>query len=419
MKFPRLFNRSTPIEVKESAVGASIVTSPGQPVWSGRDYAHFAREAYQENVVAARCISSIAEAFGSLSLLAYKGDQELASHWALDLLKNPNPQQSGPELMEARASFYLIAGNVYDEKVRASGSEPKELYVLRPDRMKVIPGAGGVPIGYEYDVNGKKTRWSVERDGSCDVLHTKTFHPTDDWYGLSPVESGAKAVDIHNESMGWMMALLQNGAQPSGALVHDAKDGGSLSDDQFARLKAEMEASHQGAKNAGRPMLLEGGLDWRPMALSPRDMGLIDQKNSAARDTCLAFGVPPMLIGIPGDNTYSNYAEARLAFWEDTVLPLSGRLLDGLSEWLTGGEIAIRPDLDKIPAIVDKRRTLWTMLDQTQSLTLNEKREAMGYEPVSGGDDVSADTPSQPSEADQKSAAFIAGYERPKLREVK
>ena len=86
-----------------------------------------------------------------------------------------------------------------------------------------------------------------------------------------------------------------------------------------------MEQSFQGARNAGRPLLLEGGLDWKAMSLSPRDMDFIELKHAAAREIALAMGVPPMLLGIPGDNTYANYQEANRSFWRQTVLPLANR----------------------------------------------------------------------------------------------
>lgn len=423
MKLPRLFrwNTSAPLEGKESAAAPLTVMTPNQPVWSNRDYDKFADEAYVKNVVGARCVSSIAEAVSSMTWLAYRGDQELAEHWVLDLLKNPNPMQSGRQLIEARISYYLLSGNMYDERVFATGSEPRELYTLRSDRMSIIPSETGMVSRFEYKANGKTVAWDVDPvTGESDILHTKTFHPTDDWYGLSYVESGAYSIDVHNESMAWMMGLLQNSARPSGAMVHSPKDGqGEMSDEQFARLKAEMETHHQGAKNAGRPMLLEGGLDWKQMGMAPKDMILDETKNSAARDICLAFGVPPMLIGIPGDNTYSNYSEARLAFWEDTVLPLIAKTMDPLAEWLTDGEIEIKPDLDKIPAIVDKLQTLWTMLDQTTSLTTNEKREAMGYGPIEGGDQLPAQQPPILDEVDQKAMEFLSEYKYPELKVVK
>ena len=185
--------------------------------------------------------------------------------------------------------------------------------------------------------------------------------------------------------MTWMQSLLQNSARPSGALV--TKDGEELSDDNFNRLKAQIEEQYVGSRNAGRPMLLEGGLDWKAMGLSPSDMAILETKFSAARDVCLAFGVPPQLLGIPGDNTYSNYAEARLAFWEDTVIPLLDMITSDWNAWLAEpAGVELRPDLDQVPAIADKRQVLWDMADRAQDLTINERRAMKGYEPIQGGD---------------------------------
>jgi HK97 family phage portal protein len=76
-----------------------------------------------------------------------------------------------------------------------------------------------------------------------------------------------------------------------------------LSEAQFGRLKSELEVTYSGSRNAGRPLLLEFGLDWKAMSLSPKDMDFLQAKHAAAREIALAFGVPPMLLGIPGDNT--------------------------------------------------------------------------------------------------------------------
>jgi len=134
-------------------------------------------------------------------------------------------------------------------------------------------------------------------------------------------------------------------------------------------------------------MLLEGGLSWQQMGMSPVDMQIIETKYSSARDVALALGVPPQLIGIPGDNTYANYQEARLAFWEDTVMPLLDLIADDWNAWLAEpAGVQLRPDLDQIPAIADKRQTLWDMADKATDLTINERRAMKGYEPIEGGD---------------------------------
>ncbi|HEY9817108.1 MAG TPA: phage portal protein, partial [Candidatus Obscuribacterales bacterium] len=223
--------------------------------------------------------------------------------------------------------------------------------------------------------------------GLSDIRHLKAFNPLDDWYGMSPLMAGAYAVDQHNESMQWMQSLLQNGAAPSGAMELAE---GQLTDDQFNRLKAEIDEKYSGSQNAGRPMLLEGGLKWTQMGLSPVDVAIIETKYSAARDVSLALGVPPLLLNIPGDSTYSNYKEARLAFYEETVIPLVHYIRDELNAWLSplfdGVELDI--DLDKIPAIAEKRLELWTMADSSTDLTINEKREIKGYDPIDGGDEI-------------------------------
>jgi hypothetical protein len=216
------------------------------------------------------------------------------------------------------------------------------------------------------------------------ILHLTLFNPLDDHYGMSPLEAAQASLDVHNAASAWNKALLDNAARPSGALVYSAA-GGNLSDEQFERLKAELEAHYQGAANAGRPLLLEGGLDWKGLSLSPKDMDFVEAKHIAAREIALSFGVPPMLLGIPGDNTYSNYAEANRAFYRQTVVPLISRIAAALGNWLGesfGGNLRLAPDLDEVPALSIEREALWKRVGEASFLTDDEKRAAAGYEPL-------------------------------------
>jgi HK97 family phage portal protein len=381
-----LFDRfRRPQERKESAAAKLMVINPGQAVWSSRNYESFAKEAYGKNVVAYQAINRIADAIASVNLGVYRGERELVDHPLITLLERPNPLQSYSDYVRAKVSFLMIAGNGYEERFMV-GREVKELYQLRPDRMKIVPSSNGIPSAYEYTLGQNKVRWEMDpRTLTCDVRHLKLFNPLNDWYGMSPIEAGSYAIDQNNEAMNWMQALLQNSARPSGALT--VKDSGTLSDENFNRLKAQIEEQYSGSSNAGRPMLLEGGLDWKQMGLSPTDMGIIEAKFSSARDVALAFGVPPQLLGIPGDNTYSNYAEARLAFWEDTALPLLQMIVNDWNNWLGSiYGVEIKPDIDSIPAIAEKRLSMWQMADQSQDLTINERRALKGYGPIEGGD---------------------------------
>ena len=125
------------------------------------------------------------------------------------------------------------------------------------------------------------------------------------------------------------------------------------------------------------------------MSLSPKDMDFIEAKHAAAREIALAFGVPPMLLGIPGDNTYSNYQEANRAFWRQTVLPLASRIGCALAQWLapmSGEGLRLAVDTDRIDALGADRATLWERVTKAPFLTLNEKRAAIGYGAIEGGD---------------------------------
>jgi HK97 family phage portal protein len=267
---------------------------------------------------------------------------------------------------------------------------PRELHVLRPDRVKVVAGARGWPAAYDYTVDGRTTRIARDGSGFLPVLHAGLFHPLDDYYGLSPLAVAGTAIDVHNQGAAWTKALLDNAARPSGALIYRGPDGApGLSDEQFIRLKRELEDAYQGASNAGRPMVLEGGLDWKAMGYTPSDMDFAETRSVAAREIALAFGVPPMLLGIPGDNTYANYAEANLNFWRQTVLPQVARTAAALTRWLCprfGAGLRVGYDADAVEALAGARQALWEKLNGAGFLTVNEKRAAAGYSPVEGGD---------------------------------
>jgi HK97 family phage portal protein len=251
-----------------------------------------------------------------------------------------------------------------------------------------VPGPDGWPQAYEYTVAGSTVRFD-QAATQPPILHLTFFNPLDDYYGLSPLEAAAIAVDTHNAAAKWNKALLDNAARPSGALVYAGADGLVLADQQFQRLKRELTEQYQGAANAGRPLLLEGGLDWKPMSLTPKDMDFMEAKHSAAREIALAFGVPPMLLAIPGDNTYSNYQEASRVFWRQTVLPLAGRIGGALTQWLAptyGAGLTLAVDTDKIEALALDRAALWDRVTKAPFLTVNEKRAATGYGAVAGGD---------------------------------
>ncbi|WP_295044427.1 phage portal protein [uncultured Paracoccus sp.] len=390
----RLFSReekqAPALERKASATGrvVALASGAGRAVWSSRDTASLTRGGFVGNPVGFRCVKLIAEAAAAVPVVCEDRDRRYEVHPVLDLLRRPNPGQGRAELFESLFGQMLLSGNGYVEAAGLGAQGlPEELHVLRSDRMSIVPGADGWPVAYDYAVGGRKHRFDMT--GSPDpICHVKSFHPQDDHYGLSPMQAAAVALDVHNSASAWSKALLDNAARPSGAIVYKGIDGqGVLSPEQYDRLVGEIETNHQGARNAGRPMLLEGGLDWKPMGFSPSDMEFHETKLSAAREIALAFGVPPMLLGIPGDATYANYAEAHRAFYRLTVLPLATRVAASVAWWLSehlGAEIELRPDPDRIPALAEERDQQWARIGAATFLTDAEKRALLGLPPLAG-----------------------------------
>ena len=296
-----------------------------------------------------------------------------------ELLSRPNAAQGRAEFLEALFGQFLLSGNAYVEAV-GSGGIPAELHVLRSDRMAVVPGSDGWPVAYDYTVGGRAHRFQVGE--TSPICHIRAFHPQDDHYGLSAMQPAAGAVDVHNAASRWSKGLLDNAARPSGAIVNS---GEGLTQEQFDMLAAEMEAQHQGARNAGRPMLLDGGLDWKPMGFSPSDMEFQKTKEAAAREIAMAFGVPPMMLGIPGDATYANYVEANRAFYRLTVVPLVAKVCDGLAHWIgthSGTPACLSIDRDRVPALQAERDAEWARIASADFLTDAEKRRMLGLPPM-------------------------------------
>ncbi len=367
----------------------SYFYSLNSPVWSNRDYKKFADEAYIKNVIAHRAISMISQGAASIPFKLYGTNKKhIEQHPILSLLSNPNPACSGKEFMESIYSYRQISGNAYVLGVAGNKTNLHELYALRPDRVSILTGENFIPQGYRYKVGTSSKDYMVNPlSGRSQILHLKNFHPLSDWYGLSSIEAAAYSIDQHNQAGEWNQSLLQNGARPSGAIVVQGEKGKhrSLSEKQFSQLKNTVDDIFSGPHNAGRPILLEGGLDWKEMSLSPKDMDFIESKHSSARDIALALGMPPQLLGIPGDNTYSNLQEARLALWEQTIIPMVDNVVDNFNSWLSpyfGKDIKLTYDIESIPAIAERKESMWAKVENCSFMTVNEKRALFNLPPT-------------------------------------
>ncbi|MBV8973412.1 MAG: phage portal protein [Sphingomonadaceae bacterium] len=357
--------------------GLSLFT---QAAWNGnlgapRGYDALVRDAYLKNPVAQRAVRIVAEGAAGAPVRSNP-----PGHPVLGLLGGAEP---GPSLIESVAANLLLHGNAYIEVGLGATGLPAALYSLRPERVTVEADTQGWPVGYLYRAGATLQRFPAvtvgERPG---LLHIRSFHPLDDHYGLGCVAAASAAVETHNAASAWNQALLDNAARPSGALVYDPGDGSALGPEQFERLKGELAAGFSGAGNAGRPMLLDGGMKWQPLSLTPAEMDFARTRDTASREIALAFGVPPMLLGLSGDNAFANYREANVALWRLTLLPLTtriyGALAAHLADWWPG--LALTVDRDAIPALSADRERLWSQVAGAAFLTDAEKRHLLGLD---------------------------------------
>jgi HK97 family phage portal protein len=367
-----------------------------------RDYKYedLAEEGYMKNSIVYRCVNEISKGASSVPFMVKSGDQVLESHPLISLLSRPNPLQSHSEFFNSIFGFLMLSGNAYILRVGSEQGAPKELHLLRPDRMVIKGGSKPIPDRYEYMVNGRiQATYEVDdASGFSEVKHVKLWNPLDDFYGLSPMSAAAIEVDQHNMSGKHNVNLLSNGARPSGAVIFKPQDDAgitvNLSESQRQQLLTDLNNRFSGTANAGRPMLLEGDFDWKEMGLSPKDMDFINLKHMAATDIALCFGVPSQLVGVPDSQTYSNVAEARLALYEETIIPHLRKIESDLNEWLVpmfGEDLYFCFDIDKIPALAERtKRTYENITSAVREgiMTRNEAREQIGLSPIDGADDL-------------------------------
>ncbi len=255
-----------------------------------------ALEGYAQNAVVNACVNKISSAIASVEPTLYKRKggklTKVDTHPLLDLLENPNPTQSGKEFVRYLVSYYLTGGNAYVwanglDPMASKPQPPTELQIFNPGKVQIEPGDGLFPKWFEYKPATERFVFPVDRlTGRSAVMQFKTFNPLNPWYGLPPMLAAAYGIDIHNGGNLWNKKLLDNDGRPSGALRILGGDGkpANLTDDQYQRVKEMMDEQYSGANNAGRPLLLEGGLEWQQMSVNPKDMDFLNAKNSAARD---------------------------------------------------------------------------------------------------------------------------------------
>lgn len=382
-------------EVRDNPVARALYIKAGRiPQWTKREYARLAREGYTANATIYACVREISIAQAGIPWFAYeksrlpkgKGQpQPLENHPVLDLLERPNPLQGQGTFIETVAAYLQIDGNSYVTAAGPAreGAPPKELWPLRPDRMSIDPHPVTIVGQYVYlrDEAGER-RFEPKQ-----ILHRRYFHPTNDFYGLSPLAVAQRAMDQDNAAQAWNYSLLKEGGRVSGALVTKRPLGST----QREILRADVREELAGPSNAGRILLLEGDLEWQDMGLSLKDADWGQGRRMSMLDICKAFAVPPELVGDSEHKIYNNYREARRALYEEKILPEMDNLRDDLNNWLTrmwDDRLRLDYDKDQIEALQETQETLWARAESAWWLTLNQRLEMIGYEPIGAQGEV-------------------------------
>jgi len=358
-----------------------------QAVWTNRNYKDLAREGYESAVWVYACIRALTTQTAYVRPLLYQqrrggAMEELDTHPLLDLISRPNEEQALERFLENAYATFLVSGNAYIERVGLENRPPLELYVKRPDRMKVNAGNAAQRIGgYTYEVAGQTYRFEP-----WEILHLKTWSPLDDWYGLSPLAAAARGVDTFNAGQAHNLALLQNGARPSGAWVNNS----TMTDDQFRRLREQIDDATR-TNNRGRPILLEGGISWQELGVNPKDLDFLAGQEDAARQIHAAYGVHPVLTGLQ-TGTFENQREAIRNLVTLSVFPFLDMLFGELTRWIApayGEGLRLSFDRNAFPAFTDDESELLERARGAYNdgiLTLNEARAMAGYDETAGGD---------------------------------
>lgn len=372
----------------KQAAGAAVPTwQSGTPQYPQYNYERFARDGYSRNELVYACIEELCTSASEPRLAAYvKGQPEpekLDSHPTLDLFDRPNPFLSRYSLIAGIVLHRSLAGNAYIEKVRSRSGQVVELWLLRPDRVKVIPDRVKHIMGYEYRIGPDRFLLPTN-----DVIHIRANNPLDDYYGMPPLAAAAQRVDVDNFMRQFTASFFSNAGVPAGIL--NIKQ--SLDDQDREAVNAQFRQRYGGANGWHSLMVIEGTeAEYQQLGMPVGERGLampsLDEINEARIP--MAFGVPLELIGARLGMVHGNRSttkEARATFWDETLVPLYLEI----SEAITMGMADEYPDVDYYAFDYSDVRALQEDEDAKHKryrddmlagvISREEAREALGYE---------------------------------------
>lgn len=345
-------------------------------------------EAYTGWVFA--CINAIAQDTSRIELIWQQknknGDWEDApEHPALTLLKKPNPVMTGMDLVDSITSWKQIDGNSFLYVAYNLNGNPMELWPLDPTRMIILKDELKIVDGYNY-LNEVGSLVPLKYE---EVVHLKTFNPSDAYRGVGTVEAARTTIETDVFSTKWNKSLMENSATPESVLQTDKK----LSVDVYARLKKAWNNEYRGVENAHKLAILEEGLTLKPTQLTPKEADFLTLRGFNRDEICAMFGVPKIRLGFIEGTNRASADTISYVYVKNTILNEITFIADKLNAFylpfwrLDSAKYRIWfknpvPD-DETLLIAKKNAGL-----QYGYYSINEVRAMDGLDPVPGGDQL-------------------------------
>ena len=279
------------------------------------------RSAMQLTAVYA-CVRILAEGIAGLPLHLYKcgknGSREKAGEHPLYFLLHdePNPEMTSFVFRETLMTHLLLYGNCYCQIIRDGRGQVTALYPLMPNQMSVDRDEKG-QLYYTYLRSGEEA--DTMRKGTVyllpeDVLHIPALG-FDGLVGYSPIAMAKNSIGMGLACEEYGAKFFANGAAPSGVLEHP----GTIKD--ITRLRESWNAIYGGSKNAGKVAILEEGMHYSPISISPNEAQFLETRKFQVDEIARIFHVPPHMIGDLERSTFSNIEQQSLEFVKYTLNP--------------------------------------------------------------------------------------------------
>lgn len=358
-------------------------------------------------------VSTLAEEISKIEFELYKtvmkgGVMELVQveeHPLLDLLDKFNPFTTTSQAMYVAEAQIELAGDTFfllDGGNVDVGENIKNIFILQPDMVEVVPGDEGT----EYEIKQYKYKYKNDKGETKEIVYEanqviqiKTPNPSNPLRGKSVVEAAAIDIDTDNLAGEMIMKFFQNGAIPSVVLSTEQR----LGKDDVQRIQTDLKKTYGGIRNFFKTMILGNGLTPVTIQQSAKEMEFLEIEK-AMRDKIMAmFKNTPASLGIIEDVNRAN-AEATILSWkESTIKPKMQRIVDTLNEFLVPrfGDNLILTFEDPVPENRQDDIDEATALYEAGIMTLNEAREEVDLDPVANGDDFknsNAQVPVTPQE---------------------